>query len=169
MPKTRAPTIMQLSDDDMESNRTLPMPAIRLLKLQSCIVAANASSDARECLSGSKVAGAATKAICVPELDQGRIRERGSKWGLVGVSSLAGNRVSHANVALEDDVAWALLVLFLAAAPKEECKAAGLVLSPCGDVEAGERAFVVWCNDCCLAAWIRLVWLLDGDGQQERW
>jgi hypothetical protein len=104
------------------------MPAVRLGERECGIVAANATTDAGESLTRCIIARTPTEAVCVTELDQWRILERRTKWRLVRICSFSWNRVSHASVALEDDVSGTAFRLS-SATTKEESQTARLVLS----------------------------------------
>lgn len=100
-----------LRDDDVESNRAFVPASVVLGELQRRVVAANASSNASKSLALFVVAWATTETVGIAEKDLRRVGEGSSQHWLVVVGSLAGDRERNTRVALEDDVAGALLVL----------------------------------------------------------
>jgi hypothetical protein len=113
----------------MKSDRTFSIPTVRLSKRKYGIVAANATTNAREGLTRRIVARAATETICITEFDDWRICEGGRQRRLVIVRRSARNWESLAGVALEDDVSRTLFEWVLTTATEEECQTAGLVSS----------------------------------------
>lgn len=113
----------------MKTDRTLSMATVRLGKRQYGVVAADAAADAGESLTRRVVARTATETVCVTEFDRWRIREGRTQRGLVVPRRFTRNWISHAKVALKDDVSGALFKWSLIASTEEEHQTAGLVLS----------------------------------------
>ena len=143
------------------------MPAIRLIKRKRSIIAANAPPNTRKRLALSEITRPTTETIRITQLNHGRIRKGRAERGLIVPGRLAGDGESNTEVALEADVAGALFMLFFAAAAEGEDETARLVLRRGRDVEAGEGAFVMRCDDGGLAGGEGFVGVLLGDGQEE--
>jgi hypothetical protein len=157
-----------VGDDDVEANGAFSLCETLLFgEGESGVIAADATTDASKWLALSEIARSTTETICVAEFDNWCIREGRGQRGLVVPSRLSWLWEPDTEVALEADVAGALLMLLGVAATEEEGEAAGLVLGPGGDVESGQCALIVRCDNCRLAAGEGLVGLLLGDGQQE--
>lgn len=104
----------------MEADRALSIAAVGLGKRECGIVAADATADAGKGLTRRIVARAAAETVCVTKLDHGRIREGRTQRGLVVPRRFSRDRESFTSVALEDNVAGSLLILFFGTTAEEK-------------------------------------------------
>jgi hypothetical protein len=104
-PSTRRGIVaLPLRDDNMKSDRTLPIPTIRLSERECGVVAANATPNTGKGLTRRVVTRTATETIRITELYDRRIREWSSQWRLVVIGRFAWYWKPLAGVALKDDV-----------------------------------------------------------------